>query len=121
MVLLGAGICLALSAIVFIVLMARKQPAATTYADGASAGDYGDFDGESAYMPAADDWDDDEQGGWGDEGYDDDSPSAYGPAQGGRSGGAAPNRSSSRAPTRGGGLLSRKNDDDSPSGSRFRR
>jgi hypothetical protein len=120
MVFLGTGGGLALAAIILAVLSARKQKAGPVAAtSGASTGgrdgydDYDDDgyganpDGESAYMPAAGGWDD-EQGGWGESDYDDDSASVYGPAQsGGRYG--APGRSSYRAPNppnRRGGLLS---------------
>lgn len=113
MVLVGAGAALVLSAIILAVLMARRQratPATGSASAGAQGGfdeDYdgygGNFEGESAYMPAAG-WDDDEQGGWDEGGYDD-GASMYGPAQSGRSGGA-PSGSSYRAPNRRGGLLS---------------
>ena len=120
MLLLGTGIGLALSAGVFIGLLARKQRVASVKsADAGDHNDFGGFDdeydanpnlaGESAYMPVADGWDDDGQGGgmgWDDDGYDDDALSAYGPAQGGRYGGGAAGRSSYRAPNRRGGLLS---------------
>jgi hypothetical protein len=130
MVMLGTGIVLVVSAIIFVALLARKQRAAKASAGGASADDFGGwgdegYEGESAYMPAADGWDGDGESaympaadGW-DDGYEDDAPSAYGPAQRGRSGGggAAPGRSSSRAPNRGGGLLSRQFDSDDDDGS----
>ena len=112
MIFLGTGGGMAIAAIIFALLLARRQRAAsTTSATAAGAqGDYDDDydgyganpDGESAYMPAADGWDDDEQGGWGEGDYDD-AASAYGPAQSGRYG--APGRSRSRAPNRRGGLL----------------
>ncbi|MGE5335287.1 MAG: hypothetical protein ACM3N4_11345, partial [Nitrososphaerota archaeon] len=118
MLLLGTGAGLALSAGVFIALLARKQRvAAVKSADAGNDKDFDGFDddydanlaGESAYMPAADGWDDGGQGGgmgWDDEGYNDDALSAYGPAQGGRYDGGAAGRSSFRAPNRRGGLLS---------------
>ena len=125
MVMLGTGISLVAAAVIFIVLLARRQRARAASARRAADGDYDDggyddgYDGESAYMPAAGGgWDDDEQGGWGDEYDDDESLSTYGPAQDDRYGGGAPGRSSYRAPNRGGGLLSRQNanddDDNSP-------
>jgi len=137
LVILGTGVSLVLAAVIFIVLLARRQRARAASARSVADSEYDDgydsgYDGESAYMPAADGgWDDDEQGGWGDE-YDDESLSSYGPAQNDRYGGGAPGRSSYRAPNRGGGLLSRQNannddDDDSsprrggaPGGSRNR-
>lgn len=115
MVFLGTGVGLALSAIILGVLSARKQKAAPVAATGgASTGAHDGYDeyddgygaipdGESAYMPAAGGWDDDEQGGWGEGDYDD-AASAYGPAQSARYG--APGRSSYQAPNRRGGLLS---------------
>jgi hypothetical protein len=113
MVLVGAGAALVLSALILAVLMARRQratPATGSASAGAPGGfdeDYdgygGNFESESAYMPAAG-WDDDEQGGWDEGGYDD-GASMYGPAQSGRYGGA-PGGSSYRAPNRRGGLLS---------------
>jgi hypothetical protein len=82
---------------------------------GAFAGGYDDnydqFDNESAYMPAADGWDDGQQGDWDDQDdYDDGDLSTHGPAQSGRYGGA-PGRSSFGTPNRRGGLLSRNTDD----------
>lgn len=133
MVFLGTGAGVIVSAIILIVLMARKQRRVTTPSENTSAGDFagydGGFDGESAYMPAADGWDDG-QGGWDDDGYgsggygDDESASMYGPAQSGRygGGGGAAGRSSYRAPTRRGGLLSGPhNGDDDDGGSSRRR
>jgi hypothetical protein len=141
MVLLGTGIVLVVSAIIFVVLLARKQRVANASSKRAAADDFGDWDdenypGESAYLPAADGWGDESAylpatNGWDDE-YDD-APSEYGPSQrgrsdGGRSDGGAAGRSSFRAPNPGGGLLSRKFDGDdeprrggSPGGSRNRR
>jgi len=106
MIFLGTGGGLALAAIILAVLSARKQKAAATSdASSGARGGYDDYDdggyganpdGESVYMPAAGSWDDDEQGGWDGDAYDD-AASAYGPAQsGGRYG--APGRSSYRAP-----------------------
>jgi hypothetical protein len=128
-VLLGTGIGLVLSAVIFGVLLARKQRAAKASARAASEGDFGDwddegYDGESAYLPAAGGWDGESAympaaDGWDD--YDDESPSTDGPAPRGRSGGGAPGRSSYRAPNRGGGLLSRQNDGDGSPGSRRNR
>jgi MFS family permease len=126
-VMLGTGIVLVVSAIIFVVLLARKQRAAKASSRSAADGDFdgwGDegYEGESAYLPAADGWDGESAympaaDGW-DDGYEDDAPSEYGPAQRGRPGGGAPGRSSSRAPNRGGGLLSRQfggdDDDGSP-------
>lgn len=138
MVLLGMGLALVLSAVIYIVLFTRKQRVATSTesaAGSAAGGVFGDdYDGESAYIPAADGWDDDEQGGWDEAGYDDESPSMHGPAQGGRYGSGAAGRSSYRSSNRRGGLLSGRptasddDDDDapprrggSPGGSRYRR
>lgn len=139
LVFLGTGAGLVLVAVVCIVLIARKQRAVAVADEaalgGAFAGGYDDnydqFDNESAYMPAADGWDDGQQGGWDDQDdYDDGDLSTHGPAQSGRYGGA-PGRSSFGTPNRRGGLLSRNTDDDddtpprrggfSPGGSRFRR
>lgn len=132
MVMLGTGIVLVVSAIIFVILLARKQRAAKASSGSASDGDFGGwgdegYDGESAYMPAAGGWDGESESaympaadGWDDDGYEDEAPSEYRPAQRGRpaGGGGAPGRSSSRAPNRGGGLLSRQfggdDDDGSP-------
>lgn len=130
MVMFGTGVALILSVVIFVVLQARKQRAAKASSRGDAVGDFGDwddegYDGESAYMPAADGWDGESAympaaAGWDDEGEDDESPSTYGPAPR-RRGGSLPGRSGSRAPNRGGGLLSRQNDGDgSPGGSRNR-
>jgi hypothetical protein len=121
----GSGVCLVASAVIFLVLEARKQRRARPSSRSVVGDDYDEsfdgYDGESAYLPAADGWDDQQGGGWGDDDYGDD-PSVYGPAQGGFSAGGA-SRSSNRAPTRRGGLLNGRGqrDDDGSAGSRFRR
>ncbi|HEU5368244.1 MAG TPA: hypothetical protein VFU69_07260 [Ktedonobacterales bacterium] len=135
MVLLGMGGGLVVSAGVFIGLLLRKPRAAASASSetdddpgdfgnfGDSGGDYdgesaympaAGFDGESAYMPAANGWDDDGRDGgmgWDDGGYADDALSAYGPAQTGRYGSGTADRSNFGAPSRRGGLLSRGDDD----------